>query len=41
MSEYNMDVKKIDGEQYCKNCNYWGRDSRGYACCTNTNVFFK
>ena len=29
-----VDINKIDGEQYCMNCNYWGRVN-GRACCTN------
>ena len=31
----DMDIKKINGEQYCMNCEYWGRNDKGRACCIN------
>lgn len=29
-----MDIKRMNGEQYCMYCKYWG-NTNGKACCTN------
>lgn len=29
-----MDIREIDGEQYCMNCTHWNKVN-GRACCTN------